>query len=246
MHVVVHHRVIDREKFLATDPQDIAGNAPPGVAGASLPTCSRRVRRRLPVGDGSHSTRFATISIRPRAGSVRTRTSRSTRSLRSAFRSQRDAELQFEEEAVRRPPPHVGQKRSSSSRSGTSASDSSTRSASSSASVAVIGFGTATQTSPAAFAAVTPFGESSNAIPSSGSQARDGRALRGRDPGAASPVRCRRLRRRSRRGLRGGRGGRGGARSSRRRCCSRLLSSSRAALLRRSSPPRRAGAPRDR
>ena len=31
MHVVVHHRVIDREKFLATDPHDIAVNAPPGV-----------------------------------------------------------------------------------------------------------------------------------------------------------------------------------------------------------------------
>ena len=31
MDVVVHHRVIDREGFLATDPQDIAGNAPPGV-----------------------------------------------------------------------------------------------------------------------------------------------------------------------------------------------------------------------
>jgi hypothetical protein len=29
MHVVVHHRIIDREKFLATDPQDIAANAPP-------------------------------------------------------------------------------------------------------------------------------------------------------------------------------------------------------------------------
>ena len=31
MYFVVHHRVIDPEKFLATDPQDIAGNAPPGV-----------------------------------------------------------------------------------------------------------------------------------------------------------------------------------------------------------------------
>ncbi len=31
MHVVVHHRAFDREAFLATDPQDIAGNAPPGV-----------------------------------------------------------------------------------------------------------------------------------------------------------------------------------------------------------------------
>ena len=31
MYFVVHHRVIDPEKFLATDPRDIAGNAPPGV-----------------------------------------------------------------------------------------------------------------------------------------------------------------------------------------------------------------------
>ena len=31
MHVVVHHRIIDREKFRATDPQDIAANAPPGA-----------------------------------------------------------------------------------------------------------------------------------------------------------------------------------------------------------------------
>jgi hypothetical protein len=28
---VVHHRVVDREKFLATDPKDIGGNAPAGV-----------------------------------------------------------------------------------------------------------------------------------------------------------------------------------------------------------------------
>jgi hypothetical protein len=31
MHVVVHHRITDREKFLATSPQDIAGNAPPSA-----------------------------------------------------------------------------------------------------------------------------------------------------------------------------------------------------------------------
>ena len=31
MYVVVHHRVIDRDKFLATDPRDIGGNAPDGV-----------------------------------------------------------------------------------------------------------------------------------------------------------------------------------------------------------------------
>lgn len=31
MFVVVHHSVVDREKFLATDPQDIGGNAPSGV-----------------------------------------------------------------------------------------------------------------------------------------------------------------------------------------------------------------------
>lgn len=31
MFVVVHHQVIDREKFLATDPKDIAGNAPRAV-----------------------------------------------------------------------------------------------------------------------------------------------------------------------------------------------------------------------
>ena len=31
MHYVVHHRVVDSEKFLATDPKDIGGNAPSGV-----------------------------------------------------------------------------------------------------------------------------------------------------------------------------------------------------------------------
>jgi hypothetical protein len=31
MYYVVHHRVVDREKFLVTDPDDIGGNAPPGV-----------------------------------------------------------------------------------------------------------------------------------------------------------------------------------------------------------------------
>jgi hypothetical protein len=31
MYFVVHHRVIDRERFLATDSQDIARNAPPEV-----------------------------------------------------------------------------------------------------------------------------------------------------------------------------------------------------------------------
>ena len=102
--------------------------------------------------------------------------------------------------------------RSSSSGRGTSASDSSTRSASSSASVAVIGFGTATHASPADFAALTPFGESSKAIASSAG----GRAARGRrdrDRAAAWRGRCRRSRRRLRRGLRGGRAGRDGARS---------------------------------
>lgn len=43
MHAVVHHRIIDREKFLATDPQDIAGNAPSGV----------EVQHFLPAGDAS-------------------------------------------------------------------------------------------------------------------------------------------------------------------------------------------------
>lgn len=43
MYVVVHHRIIDREKFLATDPQDLAGNAPPGVD----------VRHFLPARDAS-------------------------------------------------------------------------------------------------------------------------------------------------------------------------------------------------
>jgi hypothetical protein len=43
MDVVVHHRVIDREKFLATDPQDIAGNAPAGA----------QVRHFLPARDAS-------------------------------------------------------------------------------------------------------------------------------------------------------------------------------------------------
>jgi hypothetical protein len=31
MYFVVHHRVVDREKFLASDPRDIGGNAPEGV-----------------------------------------------------------------------------------------------------------------------------------------------------------------------------------------------------------------------
>jgi hypothetical protein len=31
MYLVVHHHVINREKFLATDPRGIGGNAPPGV-----------------------------------------------------------------------------------------------------------------------------------------------------------------------------------------------------------------------
>jgi hypothetical protein len=43
MYVVVHHRIIDREKFLATDPQVLAGNAPPGV----------HVRHFLPARDAS-------------------------------------------------------------------------------------------------------------------------------------------------------------------------------------------------
>ena len=43
MYLVVHHSVIDREKFLATDPHDIGGNAPPGV----------RVHQFLPARDAS-------------------------------------------------------------------------------------------------------------------------------------------------------------------------------------------------
>jgi hypothetical protein len=43
MYLVVHHLVIDREKFLATNPQDIRGNAPPGV----------EVRHFLPARDAS-------------------------------------------------------------------------------------------------------------------------------------------------------------------------------------------------
>ena len=31
MYYVVHHSVFDKERFLATDPKDIAGNAPEGV-----------------------------------------------------------------------------------------------------------------------------------------------------------------------------------------------------------------------
>jgi hypothetical protein len=31
MLIVVHHRVVDRDKFLETDPRDIGGNAPSGV-----------------------------------------------------------------------------------------------------------------------------------------------------------------------------------------------------------------------
>jgi hypothetical protein len=31
MYLVVHHKVSDRDKFFASDPRDLAGNAPPGV-----------------------------------------------------------------------------------------------------------------------------------------------------------------------------------------------------------------------
>jgi hypothetical protein len=43
MYVVVHHRVTDREKFLATSPEQIGGNAPAGV----------QVRHFLPARDAS-------------------------------------------------------------------------------------------------------------------------------------------------------------------------------------------------
>jgi hypothetical protein len=43
MYLVVHHRVIDRERFLATDPKDIGGNAPAGAV----------VRHFLPAADAS-------------------------------------------------------------------------------------------------------------------------------------------------------------------------------------------------
>ena len=43
MYLVVHHRVTDRAKFLATDPHDIGGNAPTGV----------HVRHFLPARDAS-------------------------------------------------------------------------------------------------------------------------------------------------------------------------------------------------
>jgi hypothetical protein len=43
MYVVVHHRVTDGEKFLATSPQEIGGNAPTGV----------QVRHFLPARDAS-------------------------------------------------------------------------------------------------------------------------------------------------------------------------------------------------
>jgi hypothetical protein len=43
MFIVVHHKVLDRQKFLATDPKDIGGNAPRGV----------EVRHFLPARDAS-------------------------------------------------------------------------------------------------------------------------------------------------------------------------------------------------
>jgi hypothetical protein len=43
MHIVVHHLVTDRERFLATDPRDIAANAPPGA----------RVHQFLPARDAT-------------------------------------------------------------------------------------------------------------------------------------------------------------------------------------------------
>jgi hypothetical protein len=43
MYIVVHHHVVDREKFLAADPKDIGGSAPPGVV----------VRHFLPARDAS-------------------------------------------------------------------------------------------------------------------------------------------------------------------------------------------------
>jgi hypothetical protein len=45
MFAVVHHRVVDREKFLATPPEYVAGNAPPGV----------RVYHFLPARDASEA-----------------------------------------------------------------------------------------------------------------------------------------------------------------------------------------------
>jgi hypothetical protein len=89
MYAIVHHRVMDREKFLATDPQDIAGKR------RLVYRCVSSFRLEMhppPIACGrpSRLKRFATISIRSRAGSVRTRTSRSTRSPRSAFLSRRD------------------------------------------------------------------------------------------------------------------------------------------------------------
>ena len=69
MYLVVHHRVINREKFLATDPQDIGGNAPAGV---EVRTSSRLGMRPPPIvcGRRSRSTRFAATSIRLLARSV--------------------------------------------------------------------------------------------------------------------------------------------------------------------------------
>jgi len=43
MYVVVHHRVTNRDRFLATSPEDIGGNAPAGV----------QVRHFLPAKDAS-------------------------------------------------------------------------------------------------------------------------------------------------------------------------------------------------
>jgi hypothetical protein len=43
MYIVVHHKVLDREKFLATDPKEIGGSAPAGV----------EVRHFLPARDAS-------------------------------------------------------------------------------------------------------------------------------------------------------------------------------------------------
>src|SRR4029453_16394314 len=74
----------------------------------------------------------------------------------------RGSEHVAEEEDV-----HAASARRSRSSSVTSASESTTRSASSSASPAVTTLGTATVKIPAAFAARTPWSESSNAIASS-------------------------------------------------------------------------------
>lgn len=83
MYLVVHHRVTDREKFLATDPNDIGGGGPAGSR-CTISSLRGTHRRRTASGKPSHSTHSVTTSTRLPEAFARTPTSRSTQAPRWA------------------------------------------------------------------------------------------------------------------------------------------------------------------